>query len=359
MRSVLILFFLPFVYHMVDAQVGVGTVSPNAKAALDITATGKGLLIPRMDSVTRVAITTPLPDGLMVFQTDGRKGFWYAVSNTWLYIPDKTQVADDNLGNHIATQTFDLNSQQLVANTGYPRGDSTAQVNITSYINSASTALQTRSSLDEAHPYTRSLLSGYGQGPANTSTDYGIWSHSYRAGGWAVLASGGLNPLQSNHWVGLGQGPSSSSLGATIRIVDGNQGAGKLLTSDANGNGTWQAPSFTGNVAVGGTLTVQNGKGIIRSTGSTQQKMQVKPQVINVNLPSFGSTYYDITWPEAFTSAPAAYVGNMPVITSGWGQALMSLVNVTTTGARLYVSNAYNAAITMNFTVNIMAIGTE
>lgn len=92
-------------------SVGIGTPTPDPKAALDIQATGKGLLIPRMDSVSRAAISTP-PDGLMVFQTDGRKGFWYAIGGSWLYIPDKTK-SGDNLGNHSATQNLVLNDNDL------------------------------------------------------------------------------------------------------------------------------------------------------------------------------------------------------------------------------------------------------
>ncbi len=92
-------------------SVGIGTTTPNANAALDITATGKGLLIPRMDSLTRVNITNP-PDGLMVFQTDHRKGFWYAISNVWLYIPDKVN-SGDNLGSHTATQNLQMTDFDL------------------------------------------------------------------------------------------------------------------------------------------------------------------------------------------------------------------------------------------------------
>jgi hypothetical protein len=96
--------------------VRIGTAGPpDAKAALDISATGKGLLIPRMDSVTRAGIGTP-PDGLMVFQTDGRQGFWYAMNGSWLFIPDKAR-AGDNLGNHKATRNVNLNGNDLVGGT--------------------------------------------------------------------------------------------------------------------------------------------------------------------------------------------------------------------------------------------------
>ena len=51
------------------AQVGIGTTNPDGSAALDITSTTKGLLIPRMTNVQRQAISNPVA-GLMVYVTD-------------------------------------------------------------------------------------------------------------------------------------------------------------------------------------------------------------------------------------------------------------------------------------------------
>ena len=51
------------------AQVGVGTATPHASAALDVTSTTKGLLPPRMTQTQRNAISTPMA-GLMVYCTD-------------------------------------------------------------------------------------------------------------------------------------------------------------------------------------------------------------------------------------------------------------------------------------------------
>ena len=50
------------------AQVGVGTTTPDASAALDITSTTKGLLIPRMTAAQRDAIASPAV-GLVIFNT--------------------------------------------------------------------------------------------------------------------------------------------------------------------------------------------------------------------------------------------------------------------------------------------------
>ncbi len=51
------------------AQVGIGTYSPDASSVLDVSSTNKGLLLPRMTTVERDAITSPA-EGLMVYNTD-------------------------------------------------------------------------------------------------------------------------------------------------------------------------------------------------------------------------------------------------------------------------------------------------
>ena len=50
-------------------NVGIGTNNPNPKAILDVKATDKGILFPRMNTAQRDAIASP-PDGLHIFNTD-------------------------------------------------------------------------------------------------------------------------------------------------------------------------------------------------------------------------------------------------------------------------------------------------
>lgn len=75
-------------------SVGIGTASPNPAAALDSSSSGEGLLIPRLDSAACAAIARP-PNGLLVFQTGFRKGFWYAIGGSWVFIPDKARSGDN------------------------------------------------------------------------------------------------------------------------------------------------------------------------------------------------------------------------------------------------------------------------
>ena len=73
-----------------QAQVGVGTISPNASAQLDVQSTTKGLLTPRMLDTERAAIASPAT-GLLVYQTNGDAGFWYYTGSEW--VPLKSNAA--------------------------------------------------------------------------------------------------------------------------------------------------------------------------------------------------------------------------------------------------------------------------
>lgn len=73
------------------AQVGINTETPDASAALDITSTTGGLLVPRMTETQRDAIS-PAATGLMIYQTDGTAGFYYYNGNSWEGYYSKNEV---------------------------------------------------------------------------------------------------------------------------------------------------------------------------------------------------------------------------------------------------------------------------
>ena len=64
------------------AQIGVGTTTPDASAALDITASNKGFLMPRMATAERTAIASPA-SGLQVYDTN-TKSIWYFDGTVWV-----------------------------------------------------------------------------------------------------------------------------------------------------------------------------------------------------------------------------------------------------------------------------------
>ena len=74
MKTYALLFFSLFVL-IGHAQTGIGTTAPNASAKLEVAATDKGFLLPRMTAAQRGLIPSPA-NGLLVYQTDGDAGFY-------------------------------------------------------------------------------------------------------------------------------------------------------------------------------------------------------------------------------------------------------------------------------------------
>lgn len=73
MKKIIILLLFITTRHCLNAQsIGIGTTTPNAGAVLDIQSNTKGMLIPRMSSAQRDAIS-PAPAGLLVFDNTDRK----------------------------------------------------------------------------------------------------------------------------------------------------------------------------------------------------------------------------------------------------------------------------------------------
>lgn len=66
-----------------NAQVGIGTISPDPSAQLDVQSSTKGALIPRMLDTDRMGIASPAT-GLLVYQTNGSAGFYYYDGVQWL-----------------------------------------------------------------------------------------------------------------------------------------------------------------------------------------------------------------------------------------------------------------------------------
>lgn len=65
-----------------SGTVSVGVSTPDASATLDISSTAKGVLIPRMTETEKDAIGNPA-NGLLIYQTDGFKGFYFYEDSQW------------------------------------------------------------------------------------------------------------------------------------------------------------------------------------------------------------------------------------------------------------------------------------
>ncbi|MGG9971993.1 tail fiber domain-containing protein [Ferruginibacter sp. SUN002] len=108
MKKILLLLFITFSANVItQAQIGIGTNSPNPSSIVDISSTSKGLLIPRMTLSERAAVT-PVT-GLLIYQTDNTPGFYFYNGSEW-------KSFQDNLGNHSMTSNLITNSFNIARN---------------------------------------------------------------------------------------------------------------------------------------------------------------------------------------------------------------------------------------------------
>ncbi|MCB9500285.1 MAG: hypothetical protein R2772_03790 [Chitinophagales bacterium] len=79
-------------YSFAQQNIGINTETPDSSAILDIESTEKGILIPRLTSLQRLAIDSPA-NSLMVFDLDESAIFYFSdTASAWLKIPDKSEI---------------------------------------------------------------------------------------------------------------------------------------------------------------------------------------------------------------------------------------------------------------------------
>lgn len=112
MKKIFSFIILLFPFLGQAQNVGIGTTSPHPNAMLDVNGTNKGLLIPRGDAATRIALNSNTAKGLMVFDT---------ITNTiWLHNGIGLSAGWNSLsnGSNYWVQQGALGSEIKNSNTG-------------------------------------------------------------------------------------------------------------------------------------------------------------------------------------------------------------------------------------------------
>jgi hypothetical protein len=124
MKNLLII--LLFIYSGTYAQTGIGTTTPDASAKLDVTASNKGFLPPRVTLTSRTDNST-IPNsatGLLVYNTGTNPnlvaGYYYWNGSSWATIATATGSGVSSSyvrGSRTAAQTTGLSTNGLIAFT--------------------------------------------------------------------------------------------------------------------------------------------------------------------------------------------------------------------------------------------------
>ena len=276
-------FLLAVPYHLFAQNVGIGTTTPNAKAALEIKSTDKGILFPRLNSVQRNAITNP-PNGLMIFNTDERcLNYYDSVYHFWNCYCADCQTVVINITEDICNVDF-YNQYARYA----PAKKYIINISLDVYIygcNPGDTALSFRNMPAGVsvtiNNNNGAILGGGGkggngqveQGVGGCATSFPIIAQPGQAGGAAIVTKTGVMITVNNYGViaGGGGGGGGSSKGATSGYGGGGGGgAGLVFSTGGPGGGVYtQSCGQFGCTPCTPTILAQAGTGGTNLTGGT------------------------------------------------------------------------------------------
>lgn len=275
---------------------GIGTTTPDVSAVLHASSNTQGFLMPRLTSAQKLSIPTPAT-GLVVYDTDFNE-FWYFDGTAWVTIggadndwsgagtgamyvtstSDSVGIGLTNpterlevLGNVKAGPGSPLTLIGVHPNhagyaalwrTGKDYSVKTEGANLFLNATSAGGDIYLRT-FDQDKAIIKGSTGNMGVGTVAPSFKLHVTGDVYADQGW-VRTSGNTGWYNQTHnggfymidpnWIrnygnkGIYLNVGSNATNALwvdngfFRVSDGTQGAGKIMTSDASGNASWQTP---------------------------------------------------------------------------------------------------------------------
>lgn len=355
---------------------GIGITAPNTSSILDITSTTKGLLIPRMTTTQRNAISTPAT-GLLIYNTTTKTYDTYN-GTTWI--------------GAFIIQNYGTNSINLITSSSTPttadRGINIGHLNTVGNTDGiAIGSVQTISSNNAIAIGRGSTVSGAGislgySASAVSGLSIAMNGQSVSSTGSGIAIGGGVSAANGEIVIGSNVACYSNVYFAAGKQINGIAAAKPLTINATGGSGT---DNEAGHITIAGgkgTGTGTPGDVIIStatagSTGSTLQSLTqrfwVKGETgtfSNISSPSskavadLSSTTKGFLLPRMNNSQLSTYVGTTPdagsLVYNTDARALYAYNSTTGTFTSAgVVSGSYSNAITAQTTVTVTFGGTQ
>lgn len=212
----------------VQAQVGINNNAPDAKSILDLIATDKGLLITRMTTAFRDAISSSgaTPESLLVYDTD-LKGFYFFQGSNWYSLSGWVKAASSNnvslAGSASVTGTMsagNIGTTGTVSSGSISNSGTLTTNSLTSTGNISAGSVSTSGNIS-AGSMSISAINGNGLVPPGAII---MWSGTVAPTGWALCDGTSGRPDLRGRFI-IGGGGSYSV---------GNSGGSESVTLSAN-----------------------------------------------------------------------------------------------------------------------------
>ncbi|MEL6986800.1 MAG: hypothetical protein AAGK97_03130 [Bacteroidota bacterium] len=243
-------------------SIGIGTETPNPKAALDVSSSSKGLLIPRMTTLQRNNMNPgATEEGMMVYDLNLEKFMSYN-GTSW------EEMGSNNIWDENATDVFYTGGDVGIGKTNpsYPfdiYGSKTRALNISNVYDGTGTKYGIFNSVSNAGTGTRYGLYNIVYTNQGTSSSYG--QYNYTAGS---ATSGAVYGVFSYVTAGSGHADSryalyGSAFGADAYGVYGNNSSSAGYAGYFNGRGMFTNNLFVGSMIEMDAIGYQSGGEII------------------------------------------------------------------------------------------------
>ncbi len=337
------------------AQVGINTNSPDASSALDITATDKGLLIPRVTLTNDLTNSNPVTSpatGLLVFNTGSNQpvGLYYwdgsqwvvsSESNTYWKILGNTSTNPTNNfvgttdNQDLAFRTNNSERMRVMANGQVVIGQN-APNNGTDLFSAVSNATFTWA------------LSGYGNtgGVFGSGGSYGLYGSGGTFGVVGAVNNSASYAVAGQNQDANGWGALFSGSGQSLTLLTGHVAGISAVASDgvfAAGKGASGIGIIAGGNAVSTFSTIATGTGgaFTGFHGLYGKAIDPSTGIGVIGVGNNGSTYYTTT-----TGSGGAFTGVDGLYAYATNSSGIGAIGVSNSGTYVSLTNGSGGSFT-------------